>query len=136
MWVFTETGFVSAVVENPNKSKTRLSVRSRDKKSLEPLAKMAKTQIIELPNRDYEYRVYVEKNVFNNWVSGSISKMEYGNYKTRMYSTRGGEFTHSLSNVWSAMLNVSDKRVKVTNKGIGSYKDWQLDADLYDEDHI
>lgn len=129
MWLFTETGFVSAVVENPNKSKTRMSVRSRDKKSLEPLAKMAKTEIVELPNRDYEYRVYVEKNVLTEWVSESISQMEYGNYKSRMYSTRGADFTHSLSDVWSVMLGVSDKRAK-SAKTSGYNEYW------YDEEHI
>lgn len=129
MWLFTETGFLSAVVENPNQSKSRLAVRARDKKSLQALAEFAGTDIVELPNRDYEYRVYVEKETLIEWTSRSISEMGYGNYKSRMYQTRGADFAHSLSNVWTAMLSVSDKRAKAS-KTAGYDEYW------YDERHI
>ena len=43
MWVFTETGFVSAVKKNDRPDV--YTVRSRDRKSLEPLAALAKVEI-------------------------------------------------------------------------------------------
>ena len=53
MWVFTETGFVSAVrkVDSPSK----ITVRSRDKQSLEVLAELSETEILETPFADYGY---------------------------------------------------------------------------------
>jgi hypothetical protein len=129
MWLFTETGFLSAVVENPNQSKTRLAVRARDKVSLQALAEFAGADIVEIPNRDYEYRVYVEKETLIDWTSRSISEMGYGNYKSRMYQTRGADFAHTLSDVWSAMLSVSDKRPKKTQYA-------GYDDNWYDERHI
>lgn len=129
MWLFTETGFLSAVVENPNQDKNRLAVRARDKKSLEALAEFADADIVELPNRDYEYRVYVDKKTLIDWTSRSISEMGYGNYKSRMYQTRGADFAHSLSDVWSAMLSVSDKRPKASKYGA-------YDEFWYEEEHI
>jgi hypothetical protein len=45
MWVFTQTGFVSAVRKADAPSK--ITVRSRDKQSLEVLAELSETEIIE-----------------------------------------------------------------------------------------
>jgi hypothetical protein len=134
MWVFSETGFVSAVVDP--KDSNVMVVRSRDKKSIQPLADFAGTEIIELPNRDYEYRVFVERETFSDWVLRSISTMEYGNYKSRMYTTRGDEFTHSLSDVWSVMLNVSDKRKKAYKEPKGRRNKSYFPEDWYDAEHI
>jgi hypothetical protein len=61
MWLFTDTGFVSAVVSKEDRSK--ISVRARDKKSLEGFVKMFKVKIVELQHRDYEYRVYLRRSV-------------------------------------------------------------------------
>lgn len=133
MWVFSETGFVSAVVDP--KDSNVMVVRSRDKKSLQPLADFAGTEIIELPNRDYEYRVFVERETFSNWVLRSISTMEYGNYKSRMYTTRGDDFTHSLSDVWSVMLNVSDKRKKAFKEPKGRHARSSIPKDWYGVGH-
>lgn len=134
MWVFSETGFVSAVVDP--KDSNVMVVRSRDKKSIQPLADFAGTEIIELPNRDYEYRVFVERETFSDWVLRSISTMEYGNYKSRMYTTRGDEFTHSLSDVWSVMLNVSDKRKKTNKQPKGRRNQSYFPEDWYGVEHI
>jgi hypothetical protein len=134
MWVFSETGFVSAVVDP--KDSNVMVVRSRDKKSIQPLADFAGTEIIELPNRDYEYRVFVERGTFSDWVLRSISTMEYGNYKSRMYTTRGDEFTHSLSDVWSVMLNVSDKRKKANKQPKGRRNQSYFPEDWYGVEHI
>lgn len=112
MWLFSETGFVSAVVDLQDKNK--MIVRGRDKKSLEPLAKLAGVKILDTPQRDYPHRVFVSKKKFTEWVVENISTMQYNNYKSRMYQTRGADFTHALSEVWSVMHQVEEGYVKPT----------------------
>lgn len=48
MWLFTDTGFVSAVSDGSD-----LMVRSRDRESLVPLAAVAKVEIKKTPKNDY-----------------------------------------------------------------------------------
>lgn len=108
MWLFTETGFVSAV-----KKKDRpdvYTVRSRDRKSLEPLAALAKVEIVETPYGDYPLRAFVEPAEFVEWVSDQASRIEYSNFKSRVSSTRGYKFVDALHNVWAAMLKVETRR--------------------------
>jgi hypothetical protein len=62
MWIFTETGFVSAVRHFSEKDK--LVVRARDQKSLENLANSVGLDIISTPSNDYPYRVFVADSVF------------------------------------------------------------------------
>lgn len=100
MWLFTETGFVSAVVDLQDKKK--MIVRGRDKTSLQPLAKFAGVKVLSTPERDYPFRVFVSKQKFGAWVSEGIASMEYNNYKGRMYSTRPN-FSNALHDVWEVM---------------------------------
>lgn len=60
MWLFTNTGFVSAVSTG-----TELMVRSRDRESLESLAEAAKSEIISTPSNDYPYRTIVSHEIFS-----------------------------------------------------------------------
>lgn len=107
MWIFSETGFVSAVQhrDDPNK----FIVRGRDRKSLEPLAKMARVKIIENKGTDYPFRVFVTRKRFAQWVAKQVENLDYTNYKGRMYSTRP-EFSEALHDVWSDMHAVSPGR--------------------------
>ena len=107
MWVFTETGFVSAVVDYQDSSK--LVVRSRDKKSLRPFVEATNAEIIELKNRDYEYRVIIKKTDFVKCLVDAAMTIDYNNFKNRIWDTRGDVFHDALSKVWGNMLDVSDK---------------------------
>jgi len=104
MWLFTETGFISVVRKNDRPD--LYTVRSRDTQSLEPLAKFAKTEIIETPNGDYQYRIFVEPAVFTEWVADQASDISYDNFKNHVYKTRGRKFVEALHEVWVAMLSV------------------------------
>jgi hypothetical protein len=108
MWLMTETGFVSAVThwDNPE----IIVVRARDYESLLPVADYAEQVIQHTPNNDYPIRVEVKREVFAEYVAGQITSMTYSNYKDRMYSTRGRDFTHALSSVWSTMHEVETAR--------------------------
>ncbi len=103
MWLFTNTGFVSAVSNGKD-----LMVRARDKESLGPIAESAKMEIIATPQNDYPYRVIVTHEFFAKWVAHMASNITYKNFKSEVATTRGYEFAHSLMKVWSAMHEVED----------------------------
>jgi len=106
MWLFTENGFLSAVrkVDRPNE----VTVRSRDRKSLESLAKTAGVEIWVSPYGDYPYRAFVEPKVFAEWVKAQAMNITYDNFKNQVSKTRGYDYTHALHDVWAAMLATED----------------------------
>jgi UDP-3-O-acyl-N-acetylglucosamine deacetylase len=104
MWLFTNTGFVSAVSDGKD-----LMVRARDKQSLEPIAESAKANIIPTPKNDYPYRVIVTHEFFAQWVAHMAINIGYKNFKSEVASTRGHGFAHPLMDVWSAMHKVEDQ---------------------------
>jgi hypothetical protein len=103
MWLFTNTGFVSAVSNGQD-----LMVRSRDRESLEPLAESAQTEILSTPKNDYPYRVIVTYEIFSQWVAHMATGINYKNFKSEVAATRGYDFSHPLMKVWSAMHEVED----------------------------
>jgi hypothetical protein len=86
MWVFTNTGFVSAVSNGKE-----LMVRSRDRESLEPLAESAKTEIISTPSNDYPYRTIVSHETFSRWVSHMATNISYTNFKSEVHEVEDKE---------------------------------------------
>lgn len=108
MWLFSETGFVSAVQHRDDPDK--FIVRARDRKSLEPLAKFAKVKIISGGGTDYPFRIFVSRKKFAAWTAKQIEEMSYTNYKSKMYQTRGADFCDALHDVWADMQAVSPGR--------------------------
>lgn len=106
MWVFTSTGFISAVRKHDRPNV--ITVRSRDRRSLEPLVEFAGTDIKVSPFGDYPYRAFIEPEVFTKWVAKQADEIDYDNFKNRVAQTRGYEFTDALHDVWVAMLAVED----------------------------
>jgi hypothetical protein len=103
MWLFTNTGFVSAVSNGKD-----LMVRARDRQSLEPIAESAKVEIIPTPQNDYLYRVIVSHDFFAKWVAHMAMNIAYKNFKSEVAATRGHEFANPLMQVWSVMHEVED----------------------------
>lgn len=128
MWLFSETGFVSAVQHRDHPKS--FIVRGRDRKSLEPLAKFARAKIVETESADYPFRVVVSRKKFGAWVAEQIENLDYTNYKGRMYSTRP-EFGNALHNVWDDMHAVSPGRAAV---GFGFAHDSVYARDEYEFD--
>lgn len=117
MWIFTETGFVSAVqhYENPN----MLVVRARDKASLEHLqvaldliSEGASSSIEHTPDADYPYRLYTDRLFFARWAAHMVRDISYNNFKGRCYSTLPSEYSNALHDVWSAMHQVEDAEAR------------------------
>jgi len=106
MWIFTETGFISAV--RTSRGSDELKVRSRDRLSLEPLALLTGAEIIKTPNVDYPYRVFITPAQLQQFLASTVDSLEYDNFKSQVYATRGYDFAHALSTVWSTMHDVED----------------------------
>lgn len=107
MWLFTNSGFVSAV-----KIDKDLVVRSRDRESLEPIAEVAKSRIIHTPKSDYPYRVITSHEVFAKWTEHMARNINYPNFKSEVAQIRGREFAYTLSKVWSEMHEVEDQNAR------------------------
>ena len=107
MWLFTNTGFVSAVSNGQD-----LMVRSRDHESLESFAQSAKTEIISTPQNDYPYRVIVSHEIFSQWVAHMATGITYKNFKSEVAATRGYNFANPLMKVWGVMHEVEDAEAR------------------------
>lgn len=106
MWIFTQDGFISAVDNGHVPGK--LSVRARDKQSLELLAALTQQDIKQSTKSDYPYRVYVTREEFSDFLLGHVDNLDYPNFKSRVYQTRGLDFAEACGEVWEAMLSVTD----------------------------
>ena len=106
MWVFTSTGFVSAVRKHDRPNE--ITVRSRDRKSLEPLAQATGSEICISPRGDYPYRAFIEPRAFAHWVESKAMEIDYDNFKNQVAKSRGYGYTHALHDVWVAMLATED----------------------------
>ena len=110
MWVFTTSGFLSAVYKDG-----AMQVRSRDRKSLEGLAKQTGSAITATPLADYPYRIAITREQFSRWVMQQAMAVEYKNFKSEVADTRGYSFAKPLNKVWSAMHDVEDEKARVRN---------------------
>ena len=108
MWIFTPTGFVSAVYKD-----NALQVRARDAESLESLAQFADATIVCTPLADYPYRVFTSNETFSKWVQREIKALTYSNFKSEIAATRGYDFAKPLNKVWSVMHDVEDSDARV-----------------------
>ena len=108
MWVFTTSGFVSAVYKDG-----ALQVRARDRKSLEELSKETAAAIIATPLADYPYRIAITNEQFSKWLSQQVMSVDYKNFKSEIADTRGYGFAKPLNQVWSAMHEVEDSKARV-----------------------
>jgi UDP-3-O-acyl-N-acetylglucosamine deacetylase len=108
MWVFTRSGFVSAVFKDG-----ALQVRARDRKSLTALSKETGATIIATPLADYPYRIAITNDQFASWVSQVALSVNYKNFKSEIADTRGYSFAKPLNQVWSVMHEVEDAKARV-----------------------
>ena len=109
MWIFTTTGFVSAVRKSDGPT---IIVRSRDKASLTPIANRFSTEVIKTPVADYPYRVEVTQDDFAEWVREQAELINYPNFKSEVAIHRGQAFSKALSKVWSVMHEVEDSSAR------------------------
>jgi UDP-3-O-acyl-N-acetylglucosamine deacetylase len=108
MWVFTTSGFVSAVYKDD-----AMQIRARDRKSLEGLSKQTGASITLTPRADYPYRIAITNEQFSKWLSRQAMAVDYKNFKSEVADTRGYGFAKPLNKVWSVMHEVEDAQARV-----------------------
>jgi hypothetical protein len=106
MWLFTETGFVSVVQDRGDS--TKMWVRARDEKSLQPFVDTFGVKIVGMERSDYPHRVSISRTQFVDWLIESGETLNYDNYKNRVAKTRGYEFVGPLHDMWVTMLQIED----------------------------
>jgi len=109
MWIFTTSGFVSAV---SNLDGT-IKVRARDQASLEPLSKKNELEIAHTPIADYPYRLEISAENFSDWVADQARNIDYPNFKSAVAIHRNRLFAKVLGEVWSVMHGVEDKSARL-----------------------
>ena len=89
MWIMLPEGIVS-VAESPDND-TMLMVRARHRDVLrkvrEGCGRNRTGAILHTPERDYQYRVYVKKDIFAAWVAHRVRTIDYSKFKPTAVST-------------------------------------------------
>jgi len=108
MWIFTPTGFVSAVYKEG-----AMQVRARDKQSLASLEAKTGLPVKHTPLADYPYRLSTSISDFANWAFEQALAIDYSNFKSEVADVRGYGFAKPLNKVWSVMHEVEDEGARV-----------------------
>jgi hypothetical protein len=116
MWIFTRYGFYSiACASKPDGSLDSQSVmvRARCIDHLRSLQKrvpaLAVGNILELPNRDYRYRLIIPKAAWTAIVGELAQEQEWSNFKNeaaKYQGTSGRGYVQALHDVWDVMYRL------------------------------
>jgi hypothetical protein len=121
MWLFTQYGFFSVVCAREGDGswgnavdEGRVMVRARLRGHLEGLKSrfredLGGAEIIETPNTDYRYRLFVDKAVWVGVLELLGEELDYDNFKSKVARNLdfvGNEYDHSLRDVWDIMSRI------------------------------
>ena len=104
MWLCMNDGFLS-VVEAPYAGEGMLAVRSRMRSHIED--SFPGVEIIETPDRDYQFRALLPKEEVAQSIARKIAGIDYGNFKD---SVRSKPLSIAYSSVWSTMLGYAESQ--------------------------
>lgn len=125
MWLFTKTGYVS-IVEKPEDIQAQtLTVRSRDRESLEVMREdiyklynynLGEVEISTKAGSDYKYRMVVSREEIKNYMVAIVDGVDYNNFKTEIVRNRensggdeaGQKWGTTLLNIWSHTFDLED----------------------------
>ena len=80
MWVFFKDGFISAVQNKDDPEE--LIVRARSKEHLKSfLGPFSEDFITETPDADYQFRAFVDREVFVALMADHANEVDYPNFK-------------------------------------------------------
>ena len=129
MWIFSTHGFFSAVCARKGNGRhgqpidpDRIMVCARIRSHLEALKKrfpdlLGEIEIDESAGTDYAFRIFINKPIWSEIVSGLAEETNYDNFKSEVarYQGRKGEaYEHSLHEVWSVMNRLQNPDIKIT----------------------
>lgn len=107
MWIYTPTGFISAVAKRKNP--TELTVRARDRQSLSGLVELTGNPATIGEGTDYPYRVVVSRDVLKQWLAAQVDSLDYGNFKDEASRVGGYEYASVLGRIWHDSLSLEDQ---------------------------
>ena len=116
MWVMTETGFVSIVEKDEDRSEGTLTVRAREVKHL--ISFVGRTgagydleqTIIETEGTDYPYRAVLPREDVATALWNFAVDIDYPNFKSRAKRVGGERYERFLMRVWAAGLSLTSFR--------------------------
>ena len=115
MWIFTKTGFISAIQHQHDPQV--LTVRARSRKHLAALAEHANLQIANSPGGDYPYRLFVDRDVFSDYLVTQVLEIDYSNFKSKVAQSKDFGYLDALHETWVTMHKVEDSQAR-TNEPI------------------
>jgi hypothetical protein len=101
MWIFTSTGFISAVVHRDDPD--LIVVRARERASLDPLIERTGAEVNPWEGSDYAFRIVMPRAEFSAWVGEQADAIDYSNFKSSARRRRGGAYADVLHEVWDVM---------------------------------
>lgn len=111
MWVYTEYGMVSIVKDYDNPK--NVLVRARDGNTLPALIEHASLYVTQehTPERDYHYRISIDKAAAQFILMSLLRDMEYTNFKGHLHRTQRLSRLHRTiyEDVYYAALPLSDE---------------------------
>jgi hypothetical protein len=111
MWIFTETGFVSAVKKPQDKG--LVSLRARNHESLEDIATKFSREIINTPRGDYPWRTFISNEQLAQWLSEAALHLDYSNFKSRVHKMhKDSNYINALHDVWAVMTSTEDEKAR------------------------
>lgn len=119
MWIFTTTGYISAV-ENQEDKRT-LILRARVKNDLvrfktQYMNDLAGAQGAITFHRynDYPYRLIVDKASFQVGLMNAVLDIDYKNFKSAVAKVQGHERSTIYSRIWAVLikLEVNPRRIR------------------------
>lgn len=112
MWMFTQYGFYSIVVDTTCRPK--LMVRSRDRRHLVNLKKrfplIRNAAIASCSKKDYPFRIHVTPRQWSKIAAKLAYEVNYPNFKDQSSKRRknlGDAYVESLHEVWQALRDAT-----------------------------
>ncbi len=106
MWIFLNDAFFSIVEDHKNP--LRFAVRARHKGDLEKVFLVSPKAVLETPQNDYRFRVFLPKDIVIKRLTREMEMINYGNFKDSMDPNDKARKA-AYNRVWCAMYDWQDR---------------------------
>ncbi len=110
MWLFTTDGFFSAVAYRDEPDAIIVRARVGDD-ALRLVEAARQGEVIETPDRDYRFRVYLARDDWSAYVAGAAAAIDYPNFKEAVAARQGPDRPDAYAALWSAMFELQQHAV-------------------------
>jgi hypothetical protein len=136
MWLFTRYGFysiasaTSASKPNGPTGPSDVMIRARCRAHIESLRKrfpeLSEYKIREWPNRDYRFRLIIDKETWVRVIAELAREQTWSNFKNEVadFQSKDHDYIHALHDVWSIMKNLQQTLpANETRPSISAFED-------------